>query len=108
MEELFKTETSHGTIVIWQVYRYPQPCQQTSSFQCEGGKYFLNVLFNDVENCQGYIVSGICEWIEVKQWRNDIENLSQCHLVHHTTHMEWAEFKAGRPRWQAGELTSEP
>jgi len=51
MEELIKTESSHGTIVIWQMSHYSQACQQTSSFQCGGGKYFLNVLFNDVENC---------------------------------------------------------
>lgn len=75
---------------------------------CGGGKYFLNVLFNDVEICQGYIASGMCEWIEVKHWWNDIENLSQCHLVNHTTHMEWPEFKAGRPQWDAAELTPEP
>jgi len=66
MEELFKTESSRGTNVIWQMNHYPQPCQQTYSFQCGGGKYILNVLFNDVENCQGYIASGICEWTEVK------------------------------------------
>jgi hypothetical protein len=45
VEELIKTESSHGSIVFRQINqaisRYPQPCQQTSSFQGEGGKYFL-------------------------------------------------------------------
>ena len=61
MQELVKTVSSHCNNVIWQMNHYPQPCQQTYSFQCGDGKYFLNVLFNDVENCQGYIASGIWE-----------------------------------------------
>jgi hypothetical protein len=30
------------------------------------------------------------------------ENLSQCHLAHHKSHMDWPGIEPGPPRWEAG------
>jgi hypothetical protein len=35
--------------------------------------------------------------------KNAEKNLSQCHSVHHKSHMYWPRREPGPPRWQAGD-----
>jgi hypothetical protein len=50
-------------------------------------------------------------WVNMELWRNDIdrwkpkdlENLSQCHVVHHKSHTDWNEHKHKRQRWASGD-----
>jgi hypothetical protein len=35
--------------------------------------------------------------------KNSQKNLSQCHFVHHKSHMDWAGREPGPPRWEAGD-----
>jgi hypothetical protein len=36
------------------------------------------------------------------------KNLSQCHSVHHKSHMDWPGIETGPPRWEAADYPPEP
>jgi hypothetical protein len=36
------------------------------------------------------------------------KTLSQCHFVHHKSHMDWPGIEPGPPRWEAGDWLPEP
>jgi hypothetical protein len=49
------------------------------------------------------------EWyIDRGKPKNSERNLSQCHLVHQKSHMDWPGLEPGPPRWEAGDQRPEP
>jgi uncharacterized membrane protein len=43
-------------------------------------------------------------WNEIdrRKPKNSGKNVSQCHFVHHKSHMDWTGIEPGPPRWEAG------
>ena len=63
--------------------------------------YVCGGLFNDAIYCWDCIASVIYEWIGLEHWWNNTDGkiLSQCHTVHHKSHMDWFDVEPESPLW---------